>query len=85
MRMVKAVTSLLVKHDAVMCARVGAKERLKDMAEDLVELYAEFFSRSSFPISAVSLPTAKYDVRDPKRVEIFTSMCSWQFDPAGRT
>ena len=83
-RMVKAVTALLVKHDAVLCARVGAKEKLADMQDELVELYAEFFSRSSFPISAVSLPTAKYDARDPKRVELFTSMCAWQFDPAKR-
>ena len=79
-RMVKAVTALLVNHDAVLNARVGAKEKLVDMQEDLVELYAEFFSRSSFPISAISLPADKYDARDPKRAEYFTSMCTWQFD-----
>ena len=84
MRMVKAVTALLVKHDAVLCARLAAKEKLKDMPEELVELYAEFFSRSSFPISAVSLADSKYDARDPKRVELFTSMCTWHFDPSRR-
>ena len=41
--MVKAVTALLVKHDAVLVARVGAKEKLVDMQGELVELYAEFF------------------------------------------
>ena len=79
-RMVKAVTALLVKHDAVLGARVGAREKLADMQDDLVELYAEFFSRSSFPISAISLPADRYNARDPKRAEYFTSMCTWQFD-----
>ena len=70
--MVKAVTALLVKHDAVLNARIDSKEKLVDMQDDLVELYAEFFSRSSFPISAISLPADKYDTRDPKRAEYFT-------------
>ena len=42
-RMAKAVTALLVKHDAVLVARAGAKEKLVDMQGELVELYAEFF------------------------------------------
>jgi len=78
--MVKAVTALQVKHDAVLAARFPAKEKLVDMQDKLGELYAEFFSRSSSPISAISLPTAQYDARDPKRVEFFSSMCTWQFD-----
>ena len=82
MRMVKALTALHVQHDAVLAARVAAKEKLADMQDELVELYAEFFSRSSFPISAISLPEAHYDVRDPKRVEFFSSMCTWQFNSA---
>ena len=84
MRMVTAVTALLIKHDAVLCARLAAREKLKDMPEELVELYAEFFSRTSFPISAVSVATMKYNARDPKRVELFTSMCTWHFDPSRR-
>ena len=79
-RMAKAVTALLVKHDAVLNARIDSKEKLVDMQDDLVELYAEFFSRSSFPISAISLPPDKYDTRDPKRAEYFTAMCTWQFE-----
>ena len=80
MRMVKAVTALQVQHDAVLAARFAAKEKLSDMQDELGELYSEFFSRSSFPISAISLPTSQYDVRDPKRVEFFSSMCTWQFN-----
>ena len=82
MRMVKALTALHVQHDAILGARVAAKEKLADMQDELGELYAEFFSRSSFPISAVSLPVAQYNVRDPKRVEFFSSMCTWQFNSA---
>ena len=81
-RMAKAVTALLVRHDAVLNARVSAKEKLTDMQDELKELYAEFFSRSSFPISAISLPAEKYDSRDSRRVEYFASMCTWQFDSA---
>ena len=36
MRMAKAVTALVVKHDAVIAARVGAKEKLVDMQDELV-------------------------------------------------
>ena len=63
MRMVKAVAALVVKHDAVhvLAARVAAKEKLVDMQEELVELYAEFFSHASFPVSAISLPSSSYD------------------------
>ena len=84
MRMAKAVAALVVQHAAVLAARVAAKEKLVDMKEELVELYAEFFSHASFPVSAISLPSSKYDARDPKRVDLFSSMCTWQFDSARR-
>ena len=80
MRVVKAVVALVMKHDAVLAARVQAKERLKDMQDELGELLSAFFAQSSFPSAAISLPVSKYDARDPKRAEIFASMCSWEFE-----
>ena len=84
MRMVKAIVALVMKHDAVLEARLRAKERLKDMQEELGELLSAFFAQSSFPIAAVSLPVSKYDARDPKRAEVFAAMCSWEFESAKR-
>ena len=62
MRMVKAIVALVMKHDAVLQARIQAKERLTDMQDELGELLSVFFSQSSFPSAAVSLPVSKYDV-----------------------
>ena len=84
MRMVKAIAALVMKHDAVLAARLQAKEKLKVMQEELGELLSAFFAQSSFPIAAVSLPLSKYDVRDPKRTEVFASMCSWKFESTKR-
>ena len=84
MRMVKALVALGMKHDAVLEARVRAKEKLKDMQDELGELLSAFFAQSSFPIAAVSMPISRYDARDPKRAEIFASMCSWEFDSVKR-
>ena len=84
MRMVKAIAVLVMKHDAVLVAHLQAKENLKDMQDELGELLSAFFAQSSFPIAAVSLPLSKYDARDPKRAEVFASMCSWEFESAKR-
>ena len=83
-RMAKAVAALVVKHDAVLAARVATKVKLVGMQEELVQLYAEFFSHALFPVSAISLPSSKYNARDPKCVDLFSSMCTWQFDSARR-
>ena len=84
MRMVKAIAALVMKHDAVLAARLQAKEKLKDMQGELGELLSVAFAQSPFPIGAVSLPLSKYDVRGPKRAEMFASMCSWEFESSKR-
>ena len=71
-RVVNALSVLLVKHDPTPAARLDMKDGTGRM----------FFSESSFPLSAVSLPASGYGKRDNTRWEVFTCMRVWHFAPA---
>ena len=81
---IKTLNAWQFKHNGSLEARLQAKETAADMELEQEELVGQFYSESSFPLSAITLPSSKLDRRDPRRAELFNAMCDWAFTVAKR-